>query len=139
MLRRLYAHRCFPMLLVLPIFSSDDSHKHICPLDFVPSRSAFQIFPKSRRRTHCLPCFYPHSNGPRWARCKLGSDLKPRSITIVTDLGCKFVYADIELRYKVRQYLYRPLAGPASTILEQPADLISPMLTPEPPDFLGEL
>ena len=27
-------------------------------------------------------------NGPRWARCKLGSDLKPRSITNVTDLGC---------------------------------------------------
>jgi hypothetical protein len=27
-------------------------------------------------------------NGPRWARCKLGSDLKPRSITTVTDLGC---------------------------------------------------
>ena len=27
-------------------------------------------------------------NGPRWARCMLGSDLKPRSITTVTDLGC---------------------------------------------------
>ena len=26
--------------------------------------------------------------GPHWARCKLGSDLKPRSITTVTDLGC---------------------------------------------------
>src|SRR6516165_7542962 len=26
--------------------------------------------------------------GPRWARCKLGSDLKPRSITMVMDLGC---------------------------------------------------
>jgi hypothetical protein len=25
---------------------------------------------------------------PRLARCKLGSDLKPRSITTVTDLGC---------------------------------------------------
>jgi hypothetical protein len=27
-------------------------------------------------------------HGPHWARCKLGSDLKPRSITTVTDLGC---------------------------------------------------
>ena len=27
-------------------------------------------------------------NGPHWARCKLGSDLKPRSITTVTDLDC---------------------------------------------------
>ena len=27
-------------------------------------------------------------NGPHWAWCKLGSDLKPRSITTVTDLGC---------------------------------------------------
>jgi hypothetical protein len=35
-----------------------------------------------------LPCFYPHSHGPQWARCMLGSDLKPRSITTVTDLGC---------------------------------------------------
>jgi hypothetical protein len=35
-----------------------------------------------------LPCFYPHSHGPHWARCMLGSDLKPRSITSVTDLGC---------------------------------------------------
>ena len=35
-----------------------------------------------------LPCFYPHSHGPHWARCMLGSDLKPWSITTVTDLGC---------------------------------------------------
>ena len=27
-------------------------------------------------------------HGPCWARCILGSDLKPRSITTVTDLGC---------------------------------------------------
>ena len=27
-------------------------------------------------------------DGPHWARCKLGSDLKPRSITTVTDLDC---------------------------------------------------
>jgi hypothetical protein len=27
-------------------------------------------------------------NGPQWARCKLGSDLKPRSITKMTHLGC---------------------------------------------------
>jgi len=27
-------------------------------------------------------------NGPLWARCKLGSDVKPRSVTMVTDLGC---------------------------------------------------
>ena len=27
-------------------------------------------------------------HGPHWARCKLGSDLKPRSITTVMDLGC---------------------------------------------------
>jgi hypothetical protein len=37
-----------------------------------------------------LPCFYPHSQmGRKWARCKLGSDLKPRPVTMmVTDLGC---------------------------------------------------
>ena len=34
-----------------------------------------------------LPCFYPHSEWAALARCKLGSDLKPRSITQVTDLG----------------------------------------------------
>jgi hypothetical protein len=28
------------------------------------------------------------SMGRFWARCMLGSDLKPRSITTVTDLGC---------------------------------------------------
>ena len=39
--------------------------------------------------THCLPCFYPHSEWAAFAaRCKLGFDLKPRSITTVTDLGC---------------------------------------------------
>ena len=27
-------------------------------------------------------------NGPLWARCTLGSDLKPRPITVVMDLGC---------------------------------------------------
>ena len=27
-------------------------------------------------------------NEPLWARCMLGSDLKPRPITTVTDLGC---------------------------------------------------
>ena len=41
----------------------------------------------SGRRHPPLPCFYPHSNGPFWARCKLGFDRKPRSITIVTNLG----------------------------------------------------
>ena len=34
-----------------------------------------------------LPCFYPHSGWAFWARCKLGFDRKPRSITTVTDLG----------------------------------------------------
>lgn len=35
-----------------------------------------------------LPGFYPHSDGPLRARCRLGSDLKPRSITTMMDLGC---------------------------------------------------
>jgi hypothetical protein len=36
-----------------------------------------------------LPCFYPHSQmGRAGARWKLGFDLKPRSITTVTDLSC---------------------------------------------------
>jgi hypothetical protein len=34
-----------------------------------------------------VPAFYPHSDEPLWARCILGSDLKPRSITTVMDLG----------------------------------------------------
>src|SRR5215471_21476195 len=36
-------------------------------------------------------------NGPRWARCKLGSDLKPRSITTVTDLGCWCCHLQLDL------------------------------------------
>ena len=39
-----------------------------------PSRSAFQIFQKSRRRTHCLPCFYPHSE---WGRDGPGASWGP--------------------------------------------------------------
>ena len=35
-----------------------------------------------------LPGFYPHSDGPLRARCILGFDLKPRSITTMMDLGC---------------------------------------------------
>ena len=35
-----------------------------------------------------LPAFYPHSDGPLRAQCILGSDLKPRSITTMMDLGC---------------------------------------------------
>jgi hypothetical protein len=52
-------------------------------------RSARSAFPKFCWR-HPLLCraFYPDSHGPHWARCMLGSDLKPRSITTVTDLGC---------------------------------------------------
>ncbi len=35
-----------------------------------------------------LPCFYPHSEWGRLrARCKLGFDLIPRSITAVMNLG----------------------------------------------------
>ena len=50
-----------------------------------------------------LPCFYPHSHGPHWARCKLGSDLKPRSITTVTDLGC-WVLPSCERSLKDQSY-----------------------------------
>src|SRR5215470_112618 len=46
---------------------------------------------KTCRRHPHLPCFYPHS---KWAtsgpRCMLGFDLKPRSITAVTDLAANF-------------------------------------------------
>jgi hypothetical protein len=83
MLRRLYARRCFPCGLFHQS-SLRYGHKHICRV----CRALGQLFRSLAGATHCLPCFYPHSNGPRWARCKLGSDLKPRSITIVTDLGC---------------------------------------------------
>jgi hypothetical protein len=52
-------------------------------------RSARSAFPEVLQAPPTpLPCFYPHSDGPHWARCMLGSDLKPRSITTVTDLGC---------------------------------------------------
>ena len=42
-------------------------------------------------------------NGPHWARCKLGSDLKPRSITTVTDLGC-WVLPSCERSLKDQSY-----------------------------------
>jgi hypothetical protein len=66
----------------LHLHSAGYDHQHICR----SSRSAFQ---KSCRPPP-IPCraSIRTLNGPRWARCKLGSDLKPRSITTVTDLGC---------------------------------------------------
>jgi hypothetical protein len=70
---------------LLPTFPLDSDHQPICPL----CRSARFAFQKSCWR-HPLLCraSIRTLSGPRWARCKLGSDLKPRSITTVTDLGC---------------------------------------------------
>src|SRR5215472_19108032 len=57
-------------------------HQHIC-------RSLDQLS-RIPVGTHPLLCraSIRTLNGPHWARCMLGSDLKPRSITTVTDLGC---------------------------------------------------
>ena len=70
------------VLALLPCFSLFQStNRYVDPL--VPlSRSlagATQLLCRASIRT---------LNGPQWARCMLGSDLKPRSITTVTDLGC---------------------------------------------------
>ena len=70
------------VLALVPCFSSFQStNRYVDPL--VPlSRSlagATQLLCRASIRT---------LNGPQWARCMLGSDLKPRSITTVTDLGC---------------------------------------------------
>jgi hypothetical protein len=51
---------------------------------FEPSRSRKTL----ADATPPLPCFYPHSEwAASGARCKLGSDLIPRSITAVMNLG----------------------------------------------------
>jgi hypothetical protein len=46
-----------------------------------------------------LPRFYPHSVWAQWARCKLVSDFKPRSITMMTDPGCWGCYLVGDLRW----------------------------------------
>jgi hypothetical protein len=53
-----------------------------------PSRSAFQIFQKSRRRTHCVPCFYPHSEWAAMGPVQVGIRSKAQVHHHVTDLGC---------------------------------------------------
>jgi hypothetical protein len=62
--------------------SLHNDHQSIC-------QSARSTFLKSCWPRHPLLCraSIRTLNGPRWARCMLGSDLKPRSITTVTDLG----------------------------------------------------
>ena len=51
------------------------------------SDSSSTIVPETVLKPPTLPAFYPHSDGPLRARCILGSDLKPRSITTMMDLG----------------------------------------------------
>ena len=74
------SNRSPPNLLRLR-YCSPQEHKVDSRLSSVPRKTC-------RRHPH-LPCFYPHSE---WAtsgpRCMLGFDLKPRSVTAVTDLGC---------------------------------------------------
>ena len=57
-----------------------------------PNLYVDSLVPLSRNLTGTTHSFCRASirtlHGPHWARCKLGSDLKPRSITTVTDLGC---------------------------------------------------
>jgi hypothetical protein len=87
-----------------------DSVQHLPTLDQGTKRNVFQfsfvpyleleashghhlirpstIVPETVLTPPTLPAFYPHSDGPLWARCILGSDLKPRSITTMMDLGC---------------------------------------------------
>ena len=58
--------------------------------EFLPrasSDSFSTIVPETVLTPPTLPAFYPHSDGPLWARCILGSDLKPRSITTMMNLG----------------------------------------------------
>ena len=86
-----------------------DSVQHLPTLDQGTKRNVFQfsfvpylkwesshghhlirsstIVPETVLTPPTLPAFYPHSDGPLWARCILGSDLKPRSITTMMDLG----------------------------------------------------
>ena len=54
-------------------------------LDLLRTKSSWKTLADA---TPPLPCFYPHSEwAALGARCNLGSDHSPRSITLVTDLG----------------------------------------------------
>jgi len=54
-------------------------------LDSLRTKSSWKTLADA---TPPLPCFYPHSEwAALGARCNLGSDHSPRSITPVTDLG----------------------------------------------------
>ena len=65
---------------LLPPFPPDSDHQPICRL----CRSARFASRKSFRRHPLVCCASIRTlNGPRWARCKFGSDLKPRSSTTV--------------------------------------------------------
>ena len=64
-------------------FFPDYDPQSIGRFAFVPSPSR-----SLAGSTHICRASIRTLNGPLWARCKLGSDLKPRSVTIGTDLGC---------------------------------------------------
>jgi len=65
----------------VPYLKWQSSHRHNL------IRSSATIAPEVVLTPPTLPAFYPHSDGPLWARCILGSDFKPRSITTMMDLG----------------------------------------------------
>jgi hypothetical protein len=81
MLRRLYAHRCFPMLLFCPS-SLPMTVTNIFVLSILSPLDPLSRFSRSLAAapTACRASICT-LNGPRRARCKLVSDLKPRSIT----------------------------------------------------------
>jgi hypothetical protein len=67
--------------LIISIFSFRSQNI----LDPLPTKSSWKTLADA---TPPLPCFYPHSEWAAYgARCKLGFDLKPRSITPVMNLG----------------------------------------------------
>jgi hypothetical protein len=85
---------CTPLLsyvAVLPIFSPDDGHKHICPLlssRFCPLSIRFPDFPEVSPPHPLLPCFYPHSEWAAMGPVQVGVRFKAQVHHHVTDLGC---------------------------------------------------
>ena len=69
-------------LALLPIFPPDSDNQNYMSIRSIRFPEVLPAPPTPYRAS------IRTLNGPRWARCKLGSDLKPRSITTVTDLGC---------------------------------------------------